>query len=188
MKTTTIKPSAREALILRILAKMLKLHKKYYATKREKWAITKEQLLAYPMGSLGYKLGEFWQKNHFEPIPMIERHDVFHLLFGFNTSIKDEIAMLFFQIGNGKITPFTSVSAFGAALFYPESIFYFIKHFNRGRNAISVANWDFRPFLNENFHELKEAIFLRRVPYSSVLQKIKTELTKNNYHGTHQTN
>lgn len=178
----------REKIILKVLDKILKLHKRFYLSNRPQWNISREELLNYPMGSLGNELGLFLLKSNFHSIPMIERHDVFHLLFGFETHVKDEIAMLFFQVGNGKVTPFTTVSAFGAALFYPECFFYFIRHFNRGRNAISVSNWNFRPFLNENFTELQDTIFLNNSPAPSLFQKIKVELTKTKYHGNYQAN
>jgi len=179
MKTKT--KGIRDRLILKILNGMLKLHSRVYTNKRVSWGIKREELIACPPKSLGNELGKFLLKENFHSIPMIERHDVFHLLFGFNTQTKDEVAMLCFLVGNGKVTLFTTLSAIGAVLVYPERLPYFIYHFHRGRNALNVSKWDFRPFLNENMKEVRDAIFLKRVPYSSVLNKIKVELSRSSY-------
>jgi hypothetical protein len=48
----------REKIILKVLDKMLKLHKRFYLSNRPQWNISREELLNYPMGSLGNELGQ----------------------------------------------------------------------------------------------------------------------------------
>jgi ubiquinone biosynthesis protein Coq4 len=175
------KQKVRDTFVLKILDKMLALHHSFYSGKRASWNITRANLLQYPTGSLGRELALFLEKENFHSIPTIERHDVFHLLFGFETHVKDEIAMLCFLVGNGKRTPFTLLSAIGASLIYPENYFYFIRHFKRGRHAMNICNWDFRPFLNENIYELRGALFLQNSCRDSIAMKIKQETKKTTY-------
>lgn len=78
-----------------------KPYQKYF--KRNKpWEIDKAVLLNYPEGSLGLGLGNFLYKNHFDIQPKLEDHDIIHVLTDTGVSVREEIGMQYYLLGNGK--------------------------------------------------------------------------------------
>ena len=62
-----------------------------FGPKEKAWDLTTADLLQFPNGSVGKTLGEFLRKNKLEPLARAEAHDVYHILFDYSTSFKDEI-------------------------------------------------------------------------------------------------
>ena len=80
--------------------------------------------------------------------------------------------MQFFLVSNGKISPFTLATAAFTWLVMPDKWGLFIREFRRGRTALSIANWDFLPLLDESFAEVKAVIFKQPVHTERLLRKI----------------
>ena len=116
-------------------------------------------LLKFPIGTLGNTLGKFYQKQHFEPIPKAERHDVFHVLLGYSTNVTDEAALQFFLLGNGKPSFLTIGTCIITSVLFPFQINYFIKSYKKGKQAHSISNWDFKKLLYLNTEYLQAIIF-----------------------------
>ena len=51
-----------------------------YFKKSVPWEIGKQELLQYPKNSLGFELGNFLDRNHFDIQPKLEDHDIIHVL------------------------------------------------------------------------------------------------------------
>jgi ubiquinone biosynthesis protein Coq4 len=66
------------------------------------WEIDKDGLYTYPEESLGYHLGQFLQKNNFDIQPKLEDHDIIHVLNNTGISVREEIGMQYYLMGNGK--------------------------------------------------------------------------------------
>jgi hypothetical protein len=163
--------SFRERALLWLLGNVIPVHAKVYS-RRPIWGMKREDMLHYPAGTLGHELGQFLTREHLQPVDRVERHDAFHILLDFSTSLEDEAAMQFFLVGNGKISPFTLATAAFTALVMPDKWGRFIREFRRGHAALSIANWDFLHLLNEPFAEVKAVIFRQPVPNERLLRKI----------------
>lgn len=163
--------SFRERALLWLLGNVIPIHAKVYS-RRPVWGLTREDMLKYPAGTLGHELGLFLTHESLQPVDRVERHDAFHILLDFSTSLQDEAAMQFFLVGNGKISPFTLATAAFTVLVMPDKWSIFIQEFRRGRKALSIANWDFLQLLNEPFAEVKAAIFHQSVQNERLLRKI----------------
>lgn len=163
--------SFRERALLWLLGNVIPVHAKVYS-RRPIWGMKREDMLQYPADTLGHELGQFLTREHLQPVDRVERHDAFHILLGFSTSLEDEAAMQFFLVGNGKISPFTLATAAFTALVMPDKWGRFVREFRRGRAALSIANWDFLHLLNEPFAEVKAVIFRQPVPNERLLRKI----------------
>ena len=68
--------------------------------KNKRWHYSKNDLLQFPEGTLGKDVGYFLETNKFDFIPFLETHDIYHVLFGYKTTIADEARMYFFLLGN----------------------------------------------------------------------------------------
>ena len=163
--------SFRERALLWLLGHVVAVHAKVYS-RRPVWNLQREDMLRYPAGTLGHELGLFLTRESLQPVDRIERHDAFHILLDFTTSLDDEAAMQFFLLANGKISPFTLATAAFTALVMPDKWSLFTQAFRRGRKALSIANWNFLPLLDEPFAEVKAVIFHQPVRNDSLLRKI----------------
>lgn len=163
--------SIRERILLFLLGEVIPIHARFYK-KRQPWGIKMQDLLTYPKGSLGNELGIFLQAEELEPVPRVERHDAFHILLDFSTHIYDEAAMQFFLIGNGKISPFTVGTALFAGLMLPDQWSNFKVQYKRGKQTRCIAKWDFKELLEEDFTEVKKAIFYQKIDNTALLDKL----------------
>jgi hypothetical protein len=163
--------SFRERALLWLLGNVIPVHAKVYS-RRPIWGMVREDMLRYPAGTLGHELGLFLARESLQPVDRVERHDAFHILLDFSTSLEDEAAMQFFLVGNGKISPFTLATAAFTALVMPDKWGLFIREFRRGRTALCIADWDFLQLLNEPFADVKAVIFRQPVRNERLLSKI----------------
>jgi len=123
-----------------------KPYQKYFK-KNDPWQIDKRKLLDYPEGSLGFGLGNFLYKNHFDIQPKLEDHDIIHVLTNTGTSVLEEIGMQYYLLGNGKRSLYLFLVTASGTVFYPNKINYFIKQFRRGKQALPFYYLDFSKML-----------------------------------------
>ena len=124
------------------------IYRKYRGKKA--WGLSTSDLLKFPQESIGHDLGSFLHQNGFEPLHQSERHDVFHVLTGHNTSIPEEVDMQFHLLGNGKRSLYLwAVIAIGTLL-YPDRWLTFRKCFKRGKKAQSFFQLDYQTLLSKN--------------------------------------
>jgi ubiquinone biosynthesis protein Coq4 len=150
--------SVRERLVLWILEKGAPIHY-HFCSKRKAWNLDSNDLISFPEGSLGNELGKFYKKQHFEPIPKAERHDVFHVLLGYSTNVIDEAAMQFFLWGNGKASLYTIGTAIISAVLFPVKKEMYKEAFLKGKRSTNISNWNFKELLQEDCDKLKRLIF-----------------------------
>ena len=123
------------------------------------WKITMGTLAAMPAGTLGKDVANFLQANGLSIMPRAELHDVYHVLFGYSTLMKDETCIQFVPLGNGRISAPYVASTLVAAVFYPEYWPDFYAAFRRGRAAATFHNWDFEPLLQLPTEQVRRMIF-----------------------------
>ncbi|MFC6223222.1 hypothetical protein ACFP2F_08210 [Hymenobacter artigasi] len=169
--TSREESSLRERAMMWLLSNVVSVHAKVYR-RRPIWGLKREDMLRYPAGSLGHELGLFLTREGLQPVDRIERHDAFHILLDFNTTMDDEAAMLCFLVANGKNSPFTLAATLLMVLAMPDKWGIFIPAFRRGRQALSIANWNFLHLLDEPFADVKAIIFHQPVHSERLLRKI----------------
>ena len=123
------------------------------------WSVTKQDLLAYPVPSLGSHLGVFLERNGFELIPKVEQHDVFHMLTGYGTKVEDEIALQYLCLGNGKRSLYLIGAITLGTLILPEYIHYYYQSYQKGRRANPFYHYDYQNLLQINFREFQRNVF-----------------------------
>ncbi|GAA3639148.1 Coq4 family protein [Flavivirga jejuensis] len=126
---------------------------------REPWGIYKEQLLVYPEDSFGKQLGLFLDKNNFELIPKVERHDAYHTLTGYGTKVEDEIALQYLCFGNGKRSPYLYSAIILGTIILPDYCKYYYKSYCIGKKANSFHHFDFKKLLMISIQDFRQAIF-----------------------------
>ena len=133
-----------------VIEKMYEWSKKPYQKffkKNEPWPITSKDLIRYPPESLGFHMGCFLLKYHFEIQPKLEDHDVFHVLTNTGVSVVEEIGMQYYLLGNGKRSAYQfAVIAIGT-LFYPMQWKAFRHFYRRGKSAHQFYDLPFEKML-----------------------------------------
>ena len=152
--------SYRGKAVLWLLEKGVPIHARLNPN-RIAWNLSPDDFLKFEPGSLGNTLGQFYKSQRFEPIPKAERHDVFHVLFGFSTNVIDEACMQFFLWGNGKPSFFTVGTCIITSILFPNHFQEFKAAYQKGQQATPIRDWNFKALLNEDLQTLKNRVFTK---------------------------
>lgn len=136
----------RDFLIEKLYECSKKPYQKYFK-KNEPWDINQASLLHYPEGSLGFGLGNFLYRNHFEIQEKLEDHDIIHVLTNTGISVYEEIGMQYYLLGNGKKSLYLFLVIASGTIFYPKRMHYFIQQYKRGKQALPFHYLDFSKML-----------------------------------------
>ena len=127
--------------------------------KHKSWGILKADLLTYPEGSFGKALGLFLDKNNFELIAKVERHDAYHTLTGYGTKVEDEIALQCLCFGNGKRSLYLYGAIVLGIIILPDYYKYYYNSYSIGKHANSFHHYDYKKLLHINIKDFRESIF-----------------------------
>ncbi len=112
-------------------------------------------------GTLGYDLYLFLNKNNLNLLPYYAKHDVKHILLGYNTTEDGEVCLQCFMLGNKHISfPVIATVLFGF-LTMPEYFKKFIAAYKLGAHANSLKNWDWLGILGEHTKTLQQKIYAK---------------------------
>jgi ubiquinone biosynthesis protein Coq4 len=136
----------RDQLIEKMYEWSKKPYQRFFKNKMA-WEIDKEELLSYSDETLGYHLGQFLQMNNFDIQPKLEDHDIIHVLTNTGISVREEIGMQYYLLGNGKKSLYLYLVIIAGTVFYPTHINYFIKEFRKGKTAHHFHYLDFSKML-----------------------------------------
>lgn len=151
----------RKQLIIWLFEKSQKVYTSAFK-KHESWNISRQELLAYNDNTFGKKLGEFLDKNGFELIPKVERHDAYHVLTGFGTNVEDEIALQCLCLGNGKRSPYLYGAVILGVIILPDYFKYYLNAYNIGKHANAFHHFDYKKTLHLDYQEFRSAIFSKK--------------------------
>lgn len=136
----------RDFLIEKLYECSKKPYQKYFK-KNEPWNIDKSKLMDYPKETLGFRLGIFLHKNHFDIQEKLEDHDIIHILTNTGVSVYEEIGMQYYLFGNGKKSTYLFMVILTGTIFYPKRIIYFIEQYKKGKKAHPFHYLDFSRML-----------------------------------------
>ncbi|MAB48047.1 MAG: hypothetical protein CMC05_05405 [Flavobacteriaceae bacterium] len=132
----------------------------------ESWNISKSDLLKMPQSSFGKHLGDFLDKNNFELIPKVERHDCYHVLCGYSTKVEDEIALQCLCYGNGKRSPYLYGAIILGIAILPDYYDFYYRSYKTGKRANPFHHFDYKKLLNISIKDFREAIFSKPELYN----------------------
>lgn len=156
-----IQSSIRAKLLLVLFEISKPVYRFVFKRKQKAWQKDIKQLLNYAPHTLGNDLALFLLKNRFNLEPKLEKHDIYHIISGYSTTIIGEIELSWFNIGVGKRSLYTLGVAGLGALLLIEYFACFRQAYQRGKTARNYSRWNFENLLNENTEELKKHIFYK---------------------------
>ncbi len=130
-----------------------------FGSKDKNWNLTTSDLLKYSEGSLGRAMGQFLQQNKVEPLAHAEYHDVHHVLFDYQITFKDEVALQFFLRGNGKRSLASFGTSIGAWILLPTQWNYLKNSYKRGQECIDISQLNLKELLNEDLQKIRSSLY-----------------------------
>jgi len=130
-----------------------------YFKKNEAWDLTRFELLKFPADSLGYELGLFLNENNYRLIPKLEKHDAYHLITGYKTNVKDEVALQYFFLGSKKRSLYLYAVVIIGGMLLPEYVFHYYRSYQKGKIAEPFYKWDIKKLLSSPLKEIQHSVF-----------------------------
>ncbi|MCG8577044.1 MAG: hypothetical protein MI810_19340 [Flavobacteriales bacterium] len=112
-----------------------------------KWNYQLQDFAKMPINSLGRKLYEYLTQNRISYKPNLVRHDVKHILLGYEMKMPDELHIHAFLMGNRSHNLMGTIYVAVCLVFVPEQFFKLKKDYLRGKAAVPFRSVDFRNFL-----------------------------------------
>ena len=114
------------------------------------------QLLA--PGTLGNDLIMFLKQRNLPLLKHYARHDLKHVLLGYDTTEEGEACLQSFMFGNGRISFPVLATVTYSCLTMPEHWSKIKKAFKQGRKSNSIHGWKWNELLKEPTEELRRKI------------------------------
>jgi ubiquinone biosynthesis protein Coq4 len=120
------------------------------------------ELQSLPAGTLGNDLFIFLKERNLPFLKHYARHDLKHVLLGYDTTEEGEACLQSFMLGNGRIS-FPVLATVGYSfLTMPEYWSKMQKAFRQGKRSRQIHSWKWNEILKEPTKELRKKIFLNR--------------------------
>ena len=122
---------------------------------------TERQLQYLPAGTLGNDLFIFLRDRDLPLLKHYTRHDLKHVLLGYDTTEEGEACLQSFMLGNGRIS-FPVLATVGYSLItMPEYRAKMRKAFQEGKKCESIHGWNWNELLQLPTEVLREKIFMK---------------------------
>ncbi|GLB53601.1 hypothetical protein NBRC110019_26420 [Neptunitalea chrysea] len=163
----------RKKLVIYLFEISKNIYTKYFKQDHIPWNVTVPELLTYPIQSFGYALGDFLNDHQFDLIAKVERHDAYHVLTGYGTSVEEEIGLQYLCMGNGKKSVYMYGTIVLGTFILPEYYSFYYTSYRIGKEANPFHQFDYLKLLQTDYSDLYHVIFLKN------LDQVKQE----NLHG-----
>lgn len=115
-------------------------------------------LYMLPVGTLGNDLYQFLEKRNLPLLRHYARHDLKHVLLGYDTTDEGEACLQSFMLGNGRVSfPVLATVAYGF-ITMPEHWKAMRSAFRLGRQSTSIHGWKWNEVLTEETTVLRNKI------------------------------
>lgn len=124
----------------------------------ERFPYTVDELKNFPEETLGKDLVNFLEIKQLDLLPHYARHDIKHILLGYDTTDEGEGCLQCFMLGNGHVSfPVLATVMYGFVTM-PEYWPSFKKAYRRGAHCKPISDWKWFEILSEKTTDLKNKI------------------------------
>ena len=145
------------------LAKKLSVHATNFSgwlLRNRKWQYDEMDYRNLPDGTVGKELINYMDKIGITFKPNLVKHDIKHILTGYQMKTKDEIKIQAFLLGNRCTNWFSVIYLFVNLILLPEIIFEVLKDYKRGTKAIRLRSIHLEGTITKNLNNLKQELRL----------------------------
>ena len=155
MKKVVIK--IRETILVflthKIALPMLKL-----VRRPNEFTYSEDDLQLLPPGTLGNDLAMFLKQRNLPLLKHYARHDLKHVLLGYDTTEEGEACLQSFMLGNGRISFPVLATVTYSFMTMPEYWSKMKKAFSAGKKSNPIHGWKWNQLLKEPTEELRRKI------------------------------
>ncbi len=117
-----------------------------------------EELKRFPVETMGNDLAVFLEEKGLDLLPYYAKHDIKHILLGYDTTDDGEVCLQCFMLGNRHTSfPVMATVMYGIVTM-PGYWSLFWQAFKRGRNCKPIENWKWFEILGERTTDLKNKV------------------------------
>ena len=149
----------REAILVflthKIALPMLKL-----VRRPNEFTYSENDLQSLPPGTLGNDLVVFLKQRNLPLLKHYARHDLKHVLLGYDTTEEGEACLQSFMLGNGRISFPVLATVTYSFITMPEYWSKMKKAFLHGKKCDPIHAWKWNELLKEPTEELRRKIFI----------------------------
>jgi ubiquinone biosynthesis protein Coq4 len=114
-------------------------------------------------GTLGKELFDFIDTKDLSLLTHYARHDMKHIVLGYDTTEEGELCLQSFMLGNGRISfPVLATVLFGLCT-APEYWRKMWLSYRKGRSCISIHRWDWFSLIPADTKSLRNKIFTPKI-------------------------
>jgi ubiquinone biosynthesis protein Coq4 len=126
--------------------------------KPEIFPYTSDELKHFPDHTLGKDLITFLEAKQLDLLPYYARHDMKHILLGYDTTDEGEACLQCFMLGNGHVSfPVLATVIYGF-ITMPEYWGKFRNAFKRGKRSAAIGEWQWFDLLHASTVALRDSI------------------------------
>lgn len=112
----------------------------------------------FKRGSLGSDLAIFLKAKKLQLLPYYAKHDIKHILLGYDTTDEGEVCLQCFMLGNGHLSFPVAATVLYGAFTMPEYWAKFRIAFNRGKQVAPINEWEWFEILHKKTAALQHTI------------------------------
>jgi len=126
--------------------------------KPEKFPYSKEELLQLPDGILGKDLINMLDTKKLPLLAYYVKHDIKHILLGYDTSDEGEVCLQSFMLGNGHISFPVFITVVFGFVTIPGHWSKFLQAYKRGKCSAKISNWQWFQIIQQPTQSLINTI------------------------------
>ena len=128
---------------------------------KDKWKYTIQDYRNFPVGTVAREIANYLDAKGLSFLPKGEKHDVRHIVLGYEMNVEGEVRMQAFLIGNGKLHLYGIAYLSFFLLLLPELLLECMGDFLRGRQAESLTDLSEIALLGMHLEEVKKLFSIR---------------------------
>lgn len=122
---------------------------------------SEQELQLLPAGTLGNDLFNFLEQRNLPLLKHYARHDLKHVLLGYDTTEEGEACLQSFMFGNGRISFPVLATVVYAFITMPEFHDKMRKAYREGRNCKSIHGWNWNEVIHLKTDDLRKKVFAK---------------------------
>ena len=120
---------------------------------------SEDELRSLPAGSLGNDLYIFLKRRDLPLLKHYTRHDLKHVLLGYDTTEEGEACLQSFMLGNGRISFPVLATVLYSFLTMPEYWRKMRRAYSSGKKSTPIHNWKWNEIVHLQTCDLRKKIF-----------------------------
>lgn len=127
-----------------------------FLLRKRVWNHTMQDYKNMPENSLGKNLADYMEKNNIPFKPNLVRHDLKHIVLGYEMNMPDELRIHSFLLGNRCYNLMSIAYLMVCVVVVPEIIPTLRKDFKRGRKAKRLREINLEKYLKNDLNECQK--------------------------------